>query len=538
MVGGGAAGIAALGRLKANGFKNIKLLEKNSELGGVWSQTHYPGLNLQSKRFAYRFFDYEEMSACDSEEIDGHASGLEVLTYLSEYTQDKGLQRFIQFDTAVSRIVYDDSSRLQQAHEIQITSTESQKSTSIYAKKIVLALGFSVAGAKHIPNIPGLEGFTGQYCHCADFTTELFEHSLAQHQRVCLVGGGKSGHEIALRYAERQSTAELLWVYNKPLWGINYDFLYQGEPEEIRERLAHAGVILADYIEQYQQQNFSAAEQLAEQLIDMQYLINVDVNDKSIRHFRGAMYKPAELELLRNTVNQEKAQIIRVDGDTVTFSNGQSERFDVIVFCTGYNKTANLPEIVIKKGHQEVLYNPCDQAYLYNGMIDHVIPSIAFFTGSQLFYQQLFTYSVAAEWLARFYQDKLKVTLDKTVLKKVSYLQWDRFSGIGRWVDPKNQGESGGSSYLTEGIIPYFDNILQEIGLSNKVIDQYGYAMTDHAFFVELVNEMNRVLSEINKSDHSPLLSLTKERSRFLVQERESTPETTQSAFVNSFERM
>ena len=78
-------------------------------------------------------------------------------------------------------------------------------------------------------------------------------------------------------------------------------------------------------------------------------------------------------------MKQEKVQVTRVDSDTVTFSNGQSERFDVIVFCTGYNKTANLPEIVIKKGHQETLYNPCDQAYLYNGMIDHVIPSIAFF---------------------------------------------------------------------------------------------------------------------------------------------------------------
>ena len=67
-----------------------------------------------------------------------------------------------------------------------------------------------------------------------------------------------------------------------------------------------------------------------EQLIDMQYLINVDVNDKSIRHFRGAMYKPAELELLRNTVNQEKRRSF--EADTVTFSNGQSELLDVIVF--------------------------------------------------------------------------------------------------------------------------------------------------------------------------------------------------------------
>ena len=49
-----------------------------------------------------------------------------------------------------------------------------------------------------------------------------------------------------------------------------------------------------------------------------------------------------------------------------------------------------------------------------------------------------------------------------------------------------------------------------------------------------IYNEMNRVLSEINKSNHSPLLRFTKERSRFLVQERESTPEKTQSAFINS----
>ena len=76
VVGGGAAGIAA-STLKANGFKNIKLLKNSSRYGRA--NLYYPGLNLQSAALLTAFLIIRnvivivrEICAC---------FGLEVLTH-------------------------------------------------------------------------------------------------------------------------------------------------------------------------------------------------------------------------------------------------------------------------------------------------------------------------------------------------------------------------------------------------------------------------------------------------------------------------
>lgn len=48
IVGAGVAGIATAVILKRHGYNDLTILEKGSDVGGVWYWNHYPGLTVVS----------------------------------------------------------------------------------------------------------------------------------------------------------------------------------------------------------------------------------------------------------------------------------------------------------------------------------------------------------------------------------------------------------------------------------------------------------------------------------------------------------
>src|SRR3984893_8248327 len=55
IVGAGMAGIAVAHVLKQAGFTNFTVLEKGSDVGGVWHWNRYPGLRCDVPSYGYQF---------------------------------------------------------------------------------------------------------------------------------------------------------------------------------------------------------------------------------------------------------------------------------------------------------------------------------------------------------------------------------------------------------------------------------------------------------------------------------------------------
>ena len=55
VVGAGMAGIAVAHVLKQSGFNDFTILEKGSDVGGVWHWNRYPGLRCDVPSYGYQF---------------------------------------------------------------------------------------------------------------------------------------------------------------------------------------------------------------------------------------------------------------------------------------------------------------------------------------------------------------------------------------------------------------------------------------------------------------------------------------------------
>ena len=55
IVGAGMAGIAVAHVLKQSGFNDFTILEKGSDVGGVWHWNRYPGLRCDVPSYGYQF---------------------------------------------------------------------------------------------------------------------------------------------------------------------------------------------------------------------------------------------------------------------------------------------------------------------------------------------------------------------------------------------------------------------------------------------------------------------------------------------------
>ncbi|WP_245714182.1 flavin-containing monooxygenase [Nocardia vaccinii] len=220
VMGAGMSGIAAAVRL-AQANVPYTILERNDEVGGTWMENRYPGcgVDVPSHLYSYTF--------ADREWTHYFAMRDELFAYFNGVADDFGLRENIRFNTEVVSAHFDEDSQ-----EWVVQARGSDDTLETYrANLLISAVG--VFNKPRLPNVPGIDGFTGNSVHTARWPIEDID---LDGRRVAVVGNAASAMQVVPAIADR--VADLTIFQRSPQWVTPFEKLHEPIPDAINYLMA------------------------------------------------------------------------------------------------------------------------------------------------------------------------------------------------------------------------------------------------------------------------------------------------------------
>ena len=186
VVGAGFAGLYQLHRLRELGM-SVVLLEAGTGLGGIWHWNCYPGARVDTHVPMYEYSD--ERIWRDWYWDERFPDWQALRRYFAHVDAVWDLSRDIRFRTRVQQATWDEGGRR--------WVVETDRGDELRARFVVLCTGF--AAKAYIPDLPGLDDFTGAWHHTAHWPQEGVDMT---GLRVGVVGTGASGVQVTQEAAE------------------------------------------------------------------------------------------------------------------------------------------------------------------------------------------------------------------------------------------------------------------------------------------------------------------------------------------------
>ncbi|WP_295801195.1 NAD(P)-binding domain-containing protein [uncultured Microbulbifer sp.] len=305
VIGAGPMGLCSVRNLVKHGIPCVGF-EIHGDVGGLWdidspTSTMYESAHLISSK---RMTEFAEFPMGDEVALFPHHS--EMCTYFRDYARKFDLYRHYEFNTEVVSCERDGEDW------VITTRCDGREQTRTFGGLLI------ANGTLHHPNMPQLPGeFAGEVLHSSDYRdTAIFDG-----KRVLLVGCGNSGADIAVDAVHRAKSVDISLRRG-------YYFL----PKFIAGKATDAlgGKIK---LPRFIQQRISAAisrlmlgkpEQYGLPKPDYKMFESHPVINSLILHHIG-----------HGDISVQK-DIAKVDGNTVTFTDGSSGEYDMIMLATGY----------------------------------------------------------------------------------------------------------------------------------------------------------------------------------------------------------
>jgi cation diffusion facilitator CzcD-associated flavoprotein CzcO len=193
ITGSGFGGLGIAIELKRAGFENFTILERATEVGGVWRENTYPGAgcDVPSPLYSFSYEPNPRWPKRFSGQSDIHA-------YLKRVVAKYGLKPHLRFGTEVTSAKFDEDRALW-----QVTTADGE---TLEAAVFVPAVGQLSRPAW--PDIPGQDTFAGHSFHSA-----LWDHDYdLAGKRVAVIGTGASAIQFV---PEIQPEAGHLTVFQR-----------------------------------------------------------------------------------------------------------------------------------------------------------------------------------------------------------------------------------------------------------------------------------------------------------------------------------
>jgi cation diffusion facilitator CzcD-associated flavoprotein CzcO len=201
VIGAGVAGLYQLYRLRELGLR-VRAFEAGSGVGGTWYWNRYPGARFDSESWTYGYSFSKEL--LDEWDWDEHFSAQPQTERYLNYVADKfDLRRDIQFNSQVAAAHYREETR---SWELLL------EDGSRYTTRFLLT-AIGVLSAATMPNIPGIETFTGVSCHTHRWPKDGVDYA---GKRVGIIGTGATAVQTIQELAK---TVGHLTVFQRtPNW--------------------------------------------------------------------------------------------------------------------------------------------------------------------------------------------------------------------------------------------------------------------------------------------------------------------------------
>lgn len=207
IIGAGFGGLGMAIRLKGAGIESFTIYEKAGDVGGTWLANTYPGLSCDVPSYLYSF-----SFAPSTDWTRRYPEQPEILAYLRRCAGQYGLRPYLRLNTEVTAAHFEDATGTW-----RLTFADGTEQT---ADVVVCAMG--QLNRPRLPDIPGIEDFTGTAFHSANWR---HDHDLTGRS-VAVIGNGSTATQFVPRIAPK---VERLHTFQRtPSWIVpKTDFPYR-----------------------------------------------------------------------------------------------------------------------------------------------------------------------------------------------------------------------------------------------------------------------------------------------------------------------
>jgi cation diffusion facilitator CzcD-associated flavoprotein CzcO len=334
IVGTGFAGLGAAIGLKRAGIDDFVVFERAADVGGTWRDNTYPGCqcDVPSHLYSFSFRPNPEWSRTYSTQPEIHR-------YLQRCAAESDVLPHVRFEHDVTN-----TSWLESEARWRVETSRGTWHVDY------LILGHGGLATPSIPEIPGLESFTGRIVHSAAWDEGLD----LDNQRVAVIGTGASAIQIVPRIQPK--VARLHVFQRTPAWVLPHS----DRPISDRERALYRRVPLAQKI--VRAAIYAARELLVVGMakrpralkplraVAVKHLRS-SVKDRELRRKLTPRYSPGCKRLLLSNEfypalaawNSELVTdaIREVKPSSIVTADGTEREIDCLVFATGFRVTDN-----------------------------------------------------------------------------------------------------------------------------------------------------------------------------------------------------
>ncbi len=203
IVGAGLAGMQMLHEVRKAGL-TAQVFETGGGAGGTWYWNRYPGARCDVESLEYSYQFSAELQQ-DWEWTRRYADQAEIMRYIGHVVERFDLACDIRFHTRVEEMTYDEADAT--------WAVRTDAGDEVLAKFVVTATG--CLSEPNMPNIPGVETFSGDVLHTGRWPREPFTFT---GKRVGVIGTGSSGVQAIPLIAK--AAAELVVFQRTPAYTL------------------------------------------------------------------------------------------------------------------------------------------------------------------------------------------------------------------------------------------------------------------------------------------------------------------------------
>ena len=455
IIGAGVAGLCAARQLIAEGF-DCTLLERNNELGGVWSDG-YLNFGVQVQRELYEFPDWPL-----PEDTPNFTPGPVIREYLQAYADNFDISPRIRFNTQVTRLA-------------EVELPESGWSITTKNKNgddeenfdwVVICIGL-YSNVPNVPEFPGSDEFQGEVIH----NSLLKSAEKLKNRRVAVIGYGKSASDAALEAASAASETHI--VFREPHWPIprklagvlpfKWGLLnrlcstlippYQ-KMTSVEKTVHNVGKPMAwfywriveaiFYFQCRLGSNFGSRVSLVPRLP-----VEIDAFGESTQVPRPEFFKLAR----SGDIKPHRTVIDRYTAAGVQLANGELLDVDLVIMATGWQTDFGFitPDVWSRLGPED------DGFYLYRHIMNPNVPGL-FFIGRASTISSITTYSLQARWLASVLTQQVQLPSDDAMRRNIEEMR--------DWKKSWMPFSAARSARLIAHTQHYHDELLKDLGTS------------------------------------------------------------------------
>ncbi|KAL6849962.1 hypothetical protein ACP4OV_020589 [Aristida adscensionis] len=312
IVGAGLSGLAASACLSLRGVRSL-VLERDDCVGSLWRKRAYDRLTLHLPKSANAL-----PRAPHPPEAPVYLPRDHFVRYLDAYaarfavrTRLRREVRAARFDAAAGRWVVE---------AVDLATGE----VELYSPRFLVVASGQNDG-RHVPEVPGLEGFPGKVMHASEYRSPEGMRGMA----VLVVGSGNSGMEIAYDLAEAGAVTSIVvrsefHLLTKQIWHLAAP-LYPYLPVWVIDKLMllMCAAVFGDTAKHG--------------------LRRPAVGPFSMKFAAPPVYPVFDIgtyaKIRAGEITVLPAAVQSVHGSVVEFADGKRSPFDAIVFATGYRST-------------------------------------------------------------------------------------------------------------------------------------------------------------------------------------------------------